>query len=93
MYNEKQKKNSKHVGSHETKCLIFNPRRGIINQLRIFHTNNRKIKNKICAILIIKSELSRVVTFHREVRGRWWDDEPSKKLFDKYNIGVEIYGT
>lgn len=48
---------------------------------------------KDCAILIIKSELSRVVTFHREVRGRWWDDEPSKKLFDKYNIGVEIYGT
>ena len=34
---------------------------------------------KDCAILIIKSELSRVVTFHREVRGRWWDDERSKK--------------
>jgi len=48
---------------------------------------------KNCAILIIKSELSKVVTFHREIRGRWWDDEPSKKLFNKYNIGVEIYGT
>ena len=48
---------------------------------------------KDCAKLIIESGLSKVVTFHREVRGRWWDDEPSKKLFDKYNIGVEIYGT
>ena len=46
---------------------------------------------KNCAILIIKSGISKVVTFHREVRGRWWDDEPSKKLFDKYNIGVETH--
>ena len=48
---------------------------------------------KDCATLIIKSGLSNVVTYRREIVGDRWDDDISHRLFSKYNIGVEIYGT
>ena len=46
---------------------------------------------KHCAILIIKSGISKVVTYRREVVGDNWNDEISHRLFRKYRIEVETY--
>jgi len=46
---------------------------------------------KNCAILIIKSGISKVVTYRREVVGDNWNDEISHRLFRKYRIEVETY--
>jgi len=46
---------------------------------------------KDCATLIIKSGLSKVAVYRREVVGEWWDDDISHRLFSKYKIEVETY--
>jgi len=42
-----------------------------------------------CARLIVNSGLSKVITYEREEKTEWWDDEPSKKIFSDNGVQLE----
>jgi len=42
-----------------------------------------------CAKLIVNSGLSKVITYEREEKTEWWDDEPSKKIFSDNGVQLE----